>query len=136
MLGDPDVGEGLDRDAPLFSLALQAGGDVRADEDVLQHRERGKELEVLEGARDAEPDHAARPDALERAPAEDDVPGVETVQARDCVEGGRLAGAVRPDQPDDRAVGDLERNVVERDDPAEPQPCVVERKQRHGQSAA
>ena len=131
VLGDPDVGERLERDAALLPLALQAGRDVRADEDVLEHGERGEELEVLEGAGDPEPDHAARPHTLERAPVEHDISEVEPVEARDRVEGGRLPGAVRSDQPDDRACGDLERDVVERDDPAEPEPSVVEREQRH-----
>src|SRR5262249_43993476 len=60
----------------------------------------------------------------------------EPVEAGDRVEGGRLASAVRADQPRDRALGDLERDVVERDDPAEPQASMVEREERHPQSAA
>src|SRR6478672_5045331 len=100
------------------------------DEDVLQHTHPREQLEVLEGAGDPEPDHADRP------PVEDDVAPVEPVEAGDRVEGGRLAGAVRSDQPRDRPFGDLEGDVVERDDPAEAQSRVVEREERHGQSAA
>ena len=44
---------------------------------------------------------------------------VGLVEPRDDVERGRLAGAVRPDQADDAALLDIERQVVERDDARE-----------------
>src|SRR5581483_7924942 len=119
MLLDPDVGERLERVAPLLALALQARRDVRPDEDVLEHGEVREQLEVLERAGDAEPDHPARPNAPQRAAVEDDVARVEPVEARDRVEGGRLAGAVRADETDDGPFGDREGDVLERDDPAE-----------------
>jgi len=128
VLRDPDIGERLERVAALLPLALQAGGDVRAHEHVLEHGQVREQLEVLEGTRDPEADDATRPHAPQRAAVEENVPGVEPVEARDRVEGSRLAGAVRADQAHDRAFGDLERDVVERDDPAEAQPSVVERK--------
>ena len=129
MLGDPHVGHRLERLAPLLGLALQAGRGMRAHEDVLQHGQPREQLEVLEGAGDAETNHAARADAPERAAVEEDIAGVEPVEARDGIEGRRLAGAVRADQPDDRAFRHLEGDIVERDDPAEPQPSVVEREE-------
>ena len=131
VLGDADVGERLERVTALLALPLEARRGMRADEDVLEHCHPREELEVLEGARDPEPDHAARPDALQRAAVEDDVAGVEPVEARDRVEGRRLPGAVGADQADDRALGDLEGDVVERDDPPEAQPSVVQFKQPH-----
>ena len=67
MLGDPDLGQRLERVAALRGLALQAGRNVPAHEDVLEHGHVWKQLEVLEGTGDPEPDHAARPRAPERA---------------------------------------------------------------------
>ena len=52
--------------------------------------------------------------ALER-----DAPGVRLVEARDHVEQRGLAGAVRADDGDDAALGDVDRYVVDRGDAAE-----------------
>ena len=57
---------------------------------------------------------------------------VRPIDPRDQVEDGRLAGAVRADQPDDLTLVRVERDVVERDDPAEPPRYVLDRKQCHG----
>ena len=65
---------------------------------------------------------------------EAELAGVRPVQARDHVERRRLAGAVRADQPDDLALADVERDVVERDDPAEAAGDVANLEQRHGRS--
>ena len=131
VLDDPDVGERLERVTALLALPLQARRGMRADEDILEHGHPREELEVLEGARDPQPDHAARPDAPQRSAVEDDVARVEPVEAGDRVEGRRLAGAVGADQADDRPLRDLERDVVQRDDPPEAQPSVVQFKQPH-----
>ena len=87
-------------DAP---LGLEARDRVRADEHVLEHGHRREELDVLERARDAELDDAARRRVQERLAVEDDVARVEPVEPRDHVERRRLAGAVRADQAEDRA---------------------------------
>src|SRR4029077_18644786 len=57
---------------------------------------------------------------------------VGLVEARDQVEERRLAGAVGPDQADDLALAHVERDVVDRDDPAEPSRHVLDREQGHG----
>ncbi len=66
-------------------------------------------------------------------PSKTTSPGVEPIQPRDHVERRRLAGAVRADEADDGAVGDVEGHVVERRDAAEPKARVLEREH---QSAA
>ena len=47
-------------------------------------------------------------------------PAVGSIDAGDDVEEGRLAGAVRPDEADDRALRDVEVDVVDGDQAAEP----------------
>src|SRR5439155_21579931 len=63
----------------------------------------------------------------------DQVPGtgVGPVETSDHVEGGRLPGAVRADQADDLTLLDVERDVVEGDDAAEPTDDVPHLEQRH-----
>jgi len=107
---------------------------VGADEDVLEHRHVREELDVLERPRDPELDHAARRRVHQRVAVEDDVAGVDAIEPCDHVERGCLAGAVRPDQPGDRAFCHVERHVVERDDAAEPQGSLLKRKKTHPDS--
>ena len=69
----------------------------------------------LEGAQ-----HAAREQLVRLQPGhilavEQDVPGGRRKGAGDHVEQRRLAGAVRPDQPGDRAALDLQRAAVDRE---------------------
>ena len=64
-------------------------------------------------------------------PSKTTSPCVEPVEPRDHVERRRLAGAVRADQPGDRAFLDVERDVVERDDAAEAQGDVAHREETH-----
>jgi hypothetical protein len=94
---------------------------VSADEDVLEHRHRAEELEVLERARDALAHDLERGLLQERSAVEEHVARVRPVQPRDDVEGGRLARAVRADEPRDLPLLDVERHAVERDDAAEAQ---------------
>src|SRR5438067_225037 len=84
------------------------------------------------GARDPAADDAVRRRAQQAAPVEDDLAVVRPVEPRDQVEDRRLAGAVRPDQPDDLALTDVERDVVDGNDPAEAPRQLLDRKQGHG----
>ena len=59
----------------------------------------GAELQVLEGARDAEPDDAVRRLAQQVLPLVADRAPASLLEARDDVERRRLAGAVRADRP-------------------------------------
>ena len=64
-------------------------------------------------------------------PSKTTSPESSAVEPRDHVERRRLAGAVRPDQAEDRALLHLERDIVERDDAAEAQRGVLEREETH-----
>ena len=90
-----------------------------------------EEREVLEGARDPAPDDLVRRNPEEVVAVEDDAPPFGLVEPRDDVERGRLAGAVRPDQPDDLALLGRERHVVERENAAEAAGQVLDREERH-----
>ena len=92
---------------------------MHPDEDVLHRRHLREQPDVLERASDPELDDRVRrlPDDL--GTVEDDRARRRHVDARDLVEERRLAGAVRPDQRDDRAARDREVDVVRRDEPAE-----------------
>ena len=131
MLGDPDQLERLDRPGAHRALRLEARDRVRADEDVLEDGHVREELDVLERPGDPELDHAAGGRVQERVPVEDHVARVDAIEARDHVERGRLAGAVRPDQAGDRAFVDVEGDVVQRDDAAEAKRSMLEREETH-----
>ena len=105
-----------------------------ADEHVLEHGHRAEQLDVLERARDPAPDDPVRRRAQQALAVEDDLALVRLVQPRDQVEERRLAGAVRADQADDLALADVERDVVDRDDPAEPPRHVLDREQGHAET--
>ena len=69
------------------------------------------------GLSDLDPPALGRHD---RAPVERDLAGGRDVVAGDHVEERRLAGAVGADERDDRAARDVEVDVVDRQQPAEP----------------
>ena len=94
---------------------------VRPDEHVLEHRHRAEELDVLERPRDALPDDPVRRRPQDRGAVEQHLPGVRLVEPGDDVERSRLARAVRPDEPGDVPLFDVEGDAVERDDAAEAQ---------------
>ena len=104
---------------------------VGADEHVVQHGHRPEQLDVLEGASDPAPDDPVHGRLQQALTGELDLALVRRVEPRDHVERGRLAGAVRPDQPDDLAFLDVERDPVEGDDPAEPASDIPQREQGH-----
>src|SRR2546421_43587 len=81
---------------------------VMADHDVLEGGHVLEQPDVLEGARDPEPRDAVRGAARDVGACEEDASGRRLVQPGDDVEEGRLAGAVRADEADDRSLGDGE----------------------------
>ena len=92
---------------------------MHPDEDVLECGHVLEEPDVLEGAADP-----ALGDRVRRLPrqvltGEDDLPLRRLVHAGDHVEERRLAGAVRADQADDRALRDHEVDVRHGDEAAE-----------------
>jgi hypothetical protein len=92
---------------------------VAPEHDVVEHRHAAEQGEVLEGAADAERRDPVARHLQQRARAEQDFAAVALVEARQAVEERGLAGAVRPDQPDDVARRDIEGDPVQRDDAAE-----------------
>src|SRR2546423_1427232 len=99
---------------------------------MLEQRHRAEQLDVLEGACDPRADDAVRRRAQQAAPVEGDLAAVGPVEPRDQVEDRRLSRAVRPDQPDDLALADVERDAVDGNDPAEAPRQLLDRKQGHG----
>src|SRR6185503_7742406 len=94
---------------------------VTADQHVLEHAHRAEEVDVLERPRDAAADDPVRRGAQEILPVELHGARIRRVEAGDHVEDRRLAGPVRADQARDRALLDVERHRVQRDDAAEAQ---------------
>src|SRR5215218_3168150 len=134
-IGEPGQAEVLERLQRLragSALAERPHACVRADEDVLGHRHRRKEDDVLERARHVLPDDPVRRRAEQVLTGEDDATRIGLVEPRDHVEERRLAGAVRADQPRDRFFLGRERHPVERNDPPEAARDVVDREQSHG----
>src|SRR5207244_1352675 len=94
--------------------------DMEPHPDVVQNAHTGKELDVLEGARDPQAQDLVCGVLQEIFTREVDAPRLWCVQACDAVEERRLAGAVGADQADHGTLGNLERDLVERPDAAEP----------------
>src|SRR5207247_7536454 len=82
-------------------------------------RHPSEELDVLERARDPALDDRTRRGVEESLTVEANVALVGGVEARDHIEGRRLAGTVRPDQPDDLPRLRRKGDSVERNDAAE-----------------
>src|SRR5205823_4772759 len=112
LAADPGQAEDRSEDA-----ALQAG--VHADEHVLERRHLREEADVLKGAADTELRDCVRRLAGDVDAVEEDPARRGAVEAGEHVEERRLAGAVRADQADDRALGDREVEVVDREQAAE-----------------
>src|SRR5260370_1950641 len=123
------------RQAQRVAEKVAARPAVHADHHVLAPAERGEEREVLEGAADAEVGDAVRRQRQQRAAAEVDVAALRRVEPAQTIEERRLAGAVGTDEPDDLAVGHVERDAVERDDAPEAHGEVADGqngRERHG----
>src|SRR5262249_39054417 len=81
---------------------------------------------------DTEPPDRARLEPADAAIAEPDVARVRRELAVDHVEAGRFAGAVRPDQRQELALGDVEADVVDGAQAAERLCQVAHREHAHG----
>src|SRR5439155_15335551 len=104
---------------------------VRPDEHVFEHRHLLEEHYVLKRARDPESRDPMSRRSSQVLALEEDPAVVRAIQAGDEVEERRLPGTVRPDQPDDLSLLQCERDIGERDDPAEASWDVLDRKKRH-----
>src|SRR5262249_13036181 len=117
-----DMGPLLTRDArgpnpvgqdPLADLTLGR------EQQILQHRHLAEGTRDLEGPAEPAADAMLGAQLLETSAVQQDAPGARALRSGDEVEHGRLAGAVGPDQPDDAAAIDPERNIIDGFDPAE-----------------
>src|SRR5262249_60355756 len=92
---------------------------VLAHEEVVQNRHVLEETNGLESARDAVGHDGVRTEPDDAPSPEEDLAALGRKEARHHVEEGRLPGAVRADQPDDRSLGDDEVDLVHRGEAAE-----------------
>ena len=92
---------------------------VPARHDVFQHRHVGKQLEILESARDAEAHDFVGLKDVDALPGEPDLTPVRALEARDQVDERGLSGAVRADDRLDAAARDAKAHAVHRLEPAE-----------------
>ena len=88
--------------------------EVSADEKVLADAEVDEDLATLGHVADAGGDDAIGAPAREILAAKDHTAAVRPHEPGDRAQRGRLAAAVGAQQGDDLAVGDAERNAVER----------------------
>ena len=102
------------------------------EQQVLQHAKLRKQLVVLERAGNAPLGRRVRRRLRDLRPVEDDRTVARVVGAGDAVEKAGLARAVWADDGKKLARLDGERNVVQRDDAAEPQRQIADLEQcRH-----
>ena len=106
-----------------------------AGEQIVEHRHRSKQLAVLERAGEAELRDLVRRPSRDILVAKADR-AVAAIDAADAVEHAGLAGAVRPDERHELALVDRERDLVEHDEPAEPQGERLDRKLSHTTSGS
>ena len=104
---------------------------IGADQQVLLHAHKGKEVAALRRVADAQPDDSRRRQA-------GDVPAIESDlaaapgEAHDGIEQGRLAGAVGADDRDDPPRFHLERNAVQRLGATVEDVEIADAQERHG----
>ena len=103
---------------------------MAANHDVLDHRQRSEQRQVLERPPNAEGGDAVDRVARERLAFEPNGAVFEAVEARKTIEQRGLAGAVRPDQAADFAARDREADRIERDHAAKPYGDVLDCQQR------
>jgi hypothetical protein len=88
--------------------------DVEAGHHVLEERELLEEADLLERARDAEPHARVGRHAFQLMLVEHQFAIIWLIDAREQVQHGRLAGAVRSDQRVDRLLRHGQRHVAHR----------------------
>ena len=106
--------------------------DLDGDAQILAHRELGKDLGDLKGARDAAPDAPRRQQIRDVLAVEQDAAGGRGQKSADQIEEGGLAGAVGADHRAQLAGLDGHRDVVDGDQAAEVARDVLDLEQAHG----
>ena len=109
---------------------------MSAEQQVVEHRHLREQLDVLERAGDAQGGDLVRAQTLDAAALPADVADLGDVHLADGVEDRGLAGAVGADDREQLAAVDAERDVVDRQHPAEAQLDVVELEQGQSVSAS
>ena len=104
---------------------------MSAHEQVVEDAEAAEEADVLERARDAERRYVVRARVRDRAAGDRDRARGRTIDAGHAVEERRLARAVRTDERDRLALGDLEAHVGESLDAAEAERQAAHLEQRY-----
>ncbi|MHC2783736.1 hypothetical protein ACVMBZ_002950 [Bradyrhizobium liaoningense] len=102
---------------------------MRADADVVHHRQVREQRHVLEGSADADLGDPVRRPRQDADAVHQDVAGRRLIQPRKAIEERGLAGAVGADQAEDLALVHVEGHAVERDDAAEHDADVANREQ-------
>src|SRR6266851_4808758 len=92
---------------------------VIAHQHVVENAHLREERHVLKGARDAETDHLIRAQLQQFVLFEADAARGRLVQAADAVEETGLTRAIWPDQSDNLALDDVERDAVQSRDATE-----------------
>ena len=109
---------------------VAVGAGMRADPNVVEHRQIGKQRDVLKGAADADfrdPVRRTRQDALA---FHENVAGARLVEPAQAIEQRGLAGAVWPDQAQDLALMHVKGHAVQGDNAAEHDAYVANCEQR------
>ena len=102
-----------------------------ADQDVLHRGHVREQPDVLVGPGHAEVRDLVAAELVDRLAVELDVARRDVVEPGDAVEERRLAGAVRSDDADDGSFVDVEVELVDGEEPAEPFGDGARHEQRH-----
>ena len=100
-----------------------------ADANVVEHRQIGKQRDVLEGAADADLGDPVRRTRQDARAFHQDIAGARLIESGEAVEQRGLAGAVRSDQAEDCTLVHVEGYAIQRDDAAEHDADVANREQ-------
>ena len=109
-----------------------AGADMAADHDIFQHVHVAEEFDVLEGTGQAGPGDAMRRPVADGAAAEDDLAAIGGQCAGDQVEQRGFTGAIGTDHGLDVLALDIEADVFDRVQSAEPAVELADLEQRRG----
>src|SRR5919204_2769701 len=124
--------EMLAGDRPCLAHVAGMTAKQRAGGDVLHHRHPRERLHDLEGSGEAEPRDPVGPLARDVMAVEMHMARRGRMHAGDQVDQRGLAGAVRPNEADDLALVDVEADVVDGLEPAEPARDAIQgQKRRH-----
>ncbi len=129
LLGEPHLVDQLARPVARVPHVPRAGQGT--DHDVVEDAEPLKRSQLLEGAGHSAPAHDVGRQAGESGPVQPHLALVRMVEARDDLEQGRLAGAVRPDDAHQLARLNVERDPAIGDDAAEALGDAGDRQEAH-----